>query len=95
MINPLKDPPTHTGWSQRRERGRFREWYRRGHLWMQTDEQGQTVIVTYEGIPGPRGYDGYIWWYPNGIEPPPPTENTNQQAHRPGVQEADASDEEE
>jgi hypothetical protein len=93
-MNPEKDPPTYTGWSQRREKGKFREWYRRGHLWMEQQPEGYTVVVTYEGIPGPRGYDGYIHWYPNGIEPKPPKEQPPQ-AHRPGAQPADASDEEE
>jgi hypothetical protein len=95
MLNPDKDPPTHTGWSQRRERGKFREWYKRGHLWMEKNPQGQTIICTYEGIPGPRGYDGFIWWYPNGVEPPPPLPPKEQtQARRPGAHQADASDDE-
>jgi hypothetical protein len=83
-MNPEKDPPTHTGWSQRREHGKFREWYKRGHLWMEKQPEGYTVVVTYEGIPGPRGYDGFIHWYPNGIEPKPPPEPPKSQAQRPG-----------
>jgi len=89
-MNPEKDPPTHTGYSQRREKGEFREWYRRGHAWIETDPQGRTIICTYEGIPGPRGYDGFIWWYPNGIEPPPPQQS--KQAQRPGAQHGDNED---
>lgn len=27
-------PPTHTAWSQFRERGHFREWYKRGPAWL-------------------------------------------------------------
>ena len=87
-MNPEKDPPTHTGWSQRREKGKFREWYRRGQAWIETDAQGQAVVIcTFEGIPGPRGYDGFTWWYRNGIEPPPPPEPAQRtQAQRPGAQ---------
>lgn len=72
MLNPEKDAPTHTGWCQRREKGQFREWYKRGHLWLQTDAQGSTVVCTFEGIGGPRGFDGFTWWYPNGVQPPDP-----------------------
>ncbi len=82
-MNPEKDPPTHTGWSQRRERGEFREWYRRGNAWIEQDAQGQHVICTFEGIPGPRGYDGFTYWYPNGTEPPPPSSKETTQAKRP------------
>lgn len=83
-MNPEKDPPTYTGWSQRREKGHFREWYKRGHLWIEKNPQGgQPVICTFEGIPAPRGGDGFTWWYPNGVEPPPPPK-PNTQAQRPG-----------
>jgi hypothetical protein len=90
-MNPEKDPPTHTGWSQRRVRGVFREWYKRGHLWLEKDAQGQIVVCTFEAIPGPQGYDRYIWWYPNGTEPPlPPPKD----AQRPGAQQAIESEDE-
>ena len=38
-------PPTHTAWSQFRERGQFREWYKRGSAWLQWLLSG----------PGPHG----------------------------------------
>ena len=81
MLNPDKDQPTHPAWSQRRERGKFREWYKRGHAWIETNPQGQTIFCIYEGIPGPRGYDGFIYAFPNGVVPTEPPA----QAQRPGT----------
>lgn len=89
-MNPEKDPPTHTIWSQRREHGKFREWYKRGHAWVEKDAQGQTTFCVFEGIPGPRGYDGYVYGFPVGVEPPPPKPNT--QAQRPGPSRGDDDD---
>jgi hypothetical protein len=93
MLNPEKDPPTHTAWSQHRDRGKFREWYKRGHAWIETTPQGQTIFCVFEGIPGPRGYDGFIYAFPNGIEPPPPPK-AQAQPQRP-AQIPDAFDGEE
>jgi hypothetical protein len=87
-MNPEKDPPTHTIWSQRREHGKFREWYKRGHAWVEQDAQGRINFCGFEGVPGPRGYDGFFYGHPVGVQPPPPPK-LNTQAQRPGTQHAD------
>jgi len=89
MLNPEKDPPTHTAWSQHRDHGKFREWYRRGHAWIETNAQGHTVFAVFEATPGPRGYDGFIYGFPNGMEPPAPPD-PKAKPQRPGAQNDDA-----
>ncbi len=82
MLQPDKQPPTHTAWSQHRDHGKFREWYKRGHAWLEKTADGQFIGCVFEGIPGPRGYDGFIYFFPNGMMPPEPTP----EAKRPGAQ---------
>jgi hypothetical protein len=82
MLQPDKDPPTFTAWSQRREHGKFREWYKRGHAWVEIAPDGRLVSFrVFEGTPGPRGYDGYIHCFPNGEQPPDPAP---EESKRPG-----------
>jgi hypothetical protein len=89
MLNPEKDPPTHTAWSQHRDRGKFREWYKRGHAWIEKTPEGQTIVCVFEATPGPRGYDGFIYAFPNGMTPPDPLKA---QPQRPATQRDDADE---
>lgn len=82
MLQPDKEPPTHTAWSQHRDRGKFREWYKRGHVWLEKTTDGQIIGCVFEGTPGPRGYDGFIYFFPNGMTPPDP--EPEERAKRPG-----------
>lgn len=91
-MNPEKDPPTHIIWSQHRDRGKFREWYRRGHAWIEQDAQGRINFCAFEALPGPRGFDGFVYGFPNGVEPPPPPK-PNTLAHWPGVPQTDTEEE--
>jgi hypothetical protein len=83
-MNPEKDPPTHTAWAQYRDKGKFREWYKRGHVWFDKTPDGQIIGCIFEAVPtGPRGYDGFTYFFPNGMEPPPPKPRS-EQPERPG-----------
>ncbi len=55
-------PPTYTGWCQFRERGEFREWYKRGPIWLRWLLSG----------PGPHGAKDDIGTCPHcgGTLPP-------------------------
>jgi hypothetical protein len=66
-----KEPPTHTAWSQHRERGQFREWYKTGHVWLEKTPEGQIVGVVFEAA-HMRGGDGFTWFFPVGMQPPDP-----------------------
>jgi len=70
MSRPKK-PPTHTLWTQHLEHGRFREWYKSGHLWLEENGQGKPVVCIFQAM-HPRGGDGFTWGFPVGEEPPPP-----------------------
>lgn len=91
-MNPEKDPPTHTLWSQQRDKGKFREWYRRGHLWLDKTPDGQTIGCFFEGVPDPRGSDGFTYFFPNGMQPPEP-QTPPPKAQRPGAQPFAADEE--
>jgi hypothetical protein len=76
-------PPTHTLWSQHRDHGRFREWYKSGHVWLEKDEKGEIIGCSFQAMHARAG-DGFTWFFPVGKEPPPPEE-----AKRPGSQTRD------
>jgi len=65
-------PPTHTLWSQHREHGRFREWYKSGHVWIEKNDKGEIIGCNFHVMHN-RG-DDFTWFFPVGIEPPPPIE---------------------
>ena len=81
-----KKPPTHTAWSQHREHGRFREWYKSGHVWLEKDEQGETIGCIFQAML-PRSGDGFMWFFPVGTEPPPPKEPQRPQSGQPAEEE--------
>lgn len=67
-----KMPPTHTAWSQHREQGKFREWYKSGHVWIETTAEGQIIGCIFEAM-HPRGGDGFTCFFPVGMLPSDPT----------------------
>ena len=80
-----KPPPTHTAWCQFRERGLFREWYRRGDAWIEKAPDGQITGKVFLASHGCRGDDGYVYFFPIGTPPPPPPE-----PKRPSAVETDS-----
>jgi hypothetical protein len=91
MLDPEKDPPNYTAWMQHRDRGKFREWYKCGHAWFETAPDGKIIARAFRAVPTVRGDDGFIHYYPVGVEPPPPPP-PKMQAHRPGAQQPTESD---
>ena len=69
---PKNKPRTHIAWSQLREHGRFREWYRSGHGWLETTPEGEAIVCAFHAA-HVRGDEGYVWLFPVGKTPPDPS----------------------
>jgi hypothetical protein len=106
-------PPKYTAWSQFRERGEFREWYKRGHAWVWRILTGADQLGSkddpdtcphcggklppiggkiFHATHGPRGDDGFTYFFPIGMEPPAPAPDASD-AKRPGATQLAAADE--
>ena len=71
MADRPTDPPTHIGWAQYRERGKFVEWRQVGPARETRDAKGITRTY-FSDRAIPRGHTGYIWILPIGETPPDP-----------------------
>ncbi len=78
MLRPDEDNPTHTAWVQHLDRGKFRAWYKSGKVWLPDPK----IIGgrLFQAVPTIRGGDGFTYFFPIGMEPPPP-----QEPKRPGA----------
>jgi hypothetical protein len=89
-LKPDDDPPTHIAWTQVFEQSKFRRWDNDGDGWVEETPDGDILSRIYHQSPGPRGFDGHIYLFPIGMEPPKPPPQA--QAQRPGSQQQSADE---
>ena len=85
-------PPTHMGWAQFIQHGKFVRWFPRGQAREHTLPNGKRIFCTWEQG-GPHPHSGYSWWYPIGEEPTVPPPEQSQRPGMPPPAEADEGEE--
>jgi hypothetical protein len=77
------EPVTHIAWTQLRQQGKFRKWVEDGDGWVEETPDGEIISRLFHQSHGPRGFDGDIFLFPIGVQPPEP-EPPGAQPQRPG-----------